>query len=124
MASRMSWAARSVGRPRASPSWTRRREVRASVRAWTWRWFVTNVVSQSANKSRWEVSRIERKMSIPAPVFAEIGTIATSIAVSSAFLINADLIPLLSSDETIKFKIETFLLTSQMSVLLSNKINF
>ena len=112
MASRMSWAARSVGRLRASPSWTRRREVRASVRAWTWRWFVTNVVSLSANKSRWEEARIERKMSIPVPVFAEIPMIGTSMSQVMSLLVIADVISLLSSDETIKFNTETSLLTS------------
>ena len=77
MASRMSWAARSVGRPEASPSRTRKSEVRVSVRAWTWRWFVTRVVSLSARRSCCEEARIVRKSSIPVPFFAEIGRIGT-----------------------------------------------
>ena len=75
MASRMSWAARSVGRPDARPSRTRRREVRASERACTWRWFVTRVVSLSPRRSRCEAAKTERKSEIPEPVFAEIGMI-------------------------------------------------
>ena len=124
MASRMSWEARSVGRFRASPSWTRRREVRASVRAWTWRWFVTNVVSLSAKRSRWDEAKIVRNLSVPAPVFAEIGTIGTSQSVLTAFSANDDVIDLLLREETIKFSTETFLLTSQMSVLLSKMTSF
>ena len=124
MASRMSWEARSVGRLRASPSWTRRREVQASVRAWTWRWFVTNVVSLSARRSRCDEARIERKLSIPEPVFAEIPMIGVKSDASAAFSTNEALISLLLSEETIKFTMLTFLLTSQMSVLLSKKTSF
>ena len=101
MASRMSCAARSVGRPAARPSRTRRREARESVRAWTWRWFVTSVVSLSPRRSRWEVARMERKSGIPEPVFAEIGMIGTSVASFSVVLISKVLMPLLSSSETI-----------------------
>ena len=78
MHSRMSCEMSSVGMLRARPSWARRREVRASERAWTWRWFVTRVVSLSARRSRCEAAKTERNTSIPAPVFAEIGMLGAS----------------------------------------------
>ena len=78
MHSRMSCEMSSVGMLRARPSWARRREVRASERAWTWRWFVTSVVSLSARRSRCDEASVPLKTSIPAPVFAEIGMIGAS----------------------------------------------
>ena len=79
-----------------------------------------------------------RKSGIPVPVFADIATIGRVLSAAlltfseifpfprllSAGLMIFALIPLLSSKVTIKFKILTFLLTSQMSVLFSKKISF
>lgn len=112
MASFRSSATRSVGRPAARPSRTRRRVVHASERAWTWRWLVTRVVSQSVDKSCCDEARIERKVSIPEPVLAEIAIIGMSTSQVSLFCTMLDVNPLLLSNETIKFKMETFLLMS------------
>ena len=62
---------------------------------------MTRVVSLSVRRSRCDEARTLLKRSVPEPVFAEIGMMATEFAVSPQSDINPDVKPLLLIRETI-----------------------